>query len=67
MINLLQIILLIKQLFMSLFLLNYDEMKLDWYILKVNVLYPAELLEWRSGGRESELLDSFDAYASQFD
>jgi len=42
-------------------------MKLDWYILKVNVLYPAELLEWRREGRESELPDSFDAYAGQYD
>jgi len=67
MLNLSRIILLIKQLFTSLFLLNYDEMKLDWYILKVNVLYPAELLEWRREGRESELPDSFDAYAGQYD
>ena len=65
--NLSRLLRLLKQLLTSLFLLNYDEMKLDWYILKVNVLYPAELLEWRREGREYELPDSFDAYAGQYD
>jgi hypothetical protein len=52
---------------MSFILFDFEELKLDWYILKVNVLYPAELLEWRREGRESELLESFDTYAGQYD
>jgi len=64
MINLSRIILLIKQLFMSLFLLNYDEMKLDWYILKVNVLYPAELLEWKRSAVVPEPFESSDVISN---
>ena len=67
MVNLSRIFLLIKQLLMSFILFDFEELKLDWYILKVNVLYPAELLEWRREGRESELLESFDTYAGQYD
>jgi hypothetical protein len=43
------------------------EAKLDWYILKVNILYPAELFEWRRGSVVTETLESFDVYAGQHD
>jgi hypothetical protein len=65
--NLSRLFLLLKQLFMSFILFNYDEMKLDWYILKVNVLYPAELLEWRKTWLDAEPAEFFDGYKSQFD
>jgi hypothetical protein len=45
---------LLKPLAASLLFFDLSEVKLNWYMLKVNFLYSSELGEWRRSGVETE-------------